>query len=241
MASRPRTATPVAEEDLVVVTAVVPYGEADAVVRLLARGRGRVAAFARGALRSRRRFPGLSAPALGRAAIAPRARAELLELRELDLDPALLPLAVELRALAHAAYLAELVERLLPEAEPAPEIFDLVSSAMRRLAEAGPSSRLLRAVELKLLFHLGYLPDLSDPAVDVASGVELPEDARLAALALVQAPNLEALPDVPDALLRPVSRLFAAHLRRQGGGPLKSVQFLASLDATSVAGPDRSR
>lgn len=222
----------------VLVTAVVSYGEADCVVRLFGRERGRVGAFARQARASRRRFPGLSAPALGRAALKERHGADLLELKELDVDPALLALAGDLRAFGHASYVAELVERLLPEAEPAPEIFELVDEGLRSIARAGPSARLLRALELKLLLLLGYLPDLFDAD---ALGVELPDEARRAAIALVQADGLGALPPVDEALLRPVSRIFAGHLRRQGGAPLKSVQFLASLDGASLAGPDRSR
>jgi recombinational DNA repair protein (RecF pathway) len=217
------------EHDDVLVTAVVPYGDDDLVVRLFGRARGRVGAFARKARASRRRFPGLSAPSLGRAAVQERHGSELLELKELDVDPALLALASDLRGFGHAAYVAELVERLLPEAEPAPEVFDLVSDALLSIARSGPSARLLRALELKLLLFLGYLPDLFDADAVHVEGGGLLDDARLAALALVQAPDLGHLPNVDDELLRPVSRIFASHLRRQGGPPLKSVQFLASL------------
>lgn len=227
-----------AGHDDVLVTAVVPYGDADCVVRMFCRERGRVGAFARKARASRRRFPGLAAPSLGRASLRERHGADLLELTELDVDPVLLPLAADLRALGHASYVAELVERLLPEVEPAAEIFALVDEALRHIARNGPSARLLRALELKLLLLLGYLPDLFDAD---ALGVEMPEDARRAAIALVQSEGLAALPDVDNALLRPVGRIFAGHLRRQGVGPLKSVQFLASLEGASLAGPDRSR
>lgn len=240
MATRPRRSAgggPL-EHDDVVVTAVVPYGDADAVVRLFARARGRLGAFARGARASRRRFSGLTAPALGRAILQGRHGAELVSLRELDVEPALLPLAGDLRAWGHASYLVELLDRLLPEAEPAPEVFALVDTALRVVAATGPSARLLRAVELKLLLAIGYLPDLHDPD---GWGSEVPDPARRAALALLLAEDLMALPEVDDALLRPVARIFGAHLRRHGGGPLKSVQFLASLKGASLAVVDRSR
>ena len=44
------------------VLRAIPYGEADSVVHLLALGQGRLAAFARGARSSRRRFGGALEP-----------------------------------------------------------------------------------------------------------------------------------------------------------------------------------
>lgn len=239
-------------KDDVVVCGLVPYRDADLVVHLLVRGQGRLGAFARNAARSRRRFPGLSAPALGRARLRERRGAELWELLELDVDPAVLGLAADPRALGHAAYLTELCERLLPEAEATPEVFDLVSEAFRRVAAHGARTVLLRAFELQLLRHLGWLPDLRDvegPAVawDADAGrilavaapgsAPFPEAARQAALALLEAP-LSDLPDVDAATLRAVSRLFASMLARQVGRPLKSVEFLRSLGPADPVDPE---
>lgn len=207
--------------DDVLVTGLVAYGESDVVVRFFSRSHGRLGAFARKARASRKRFPALSAPSTGRARFK-ESRTDLHELLELDVHPRVMGLALDLRALGHASYLCELVERLLPEAEPAPEVFGLVDAAFGAICTTGPSARLLRALELKLLLHTGYLPDLTveDDAMS--------NEARQVAHALVSG-DLLALPDVGDALLREVSRVFAAHLRRQGGAPLKSVQFLQSL------------
>lgn len=207
--------------DDVLVTGLVPYGDSDVVVRLFTRAHGRIGAFARKARASKKRFPALSAPSAGTARFK-ASRTDLFELLELDVHPRVLALAQDLRALGHASYLCELVERLLPEAEPAPDVFALVDDAVTLVCTAGPSARLLRAVELKLLLFTGYLPDL---AHDVP---ELDDEARLAAHALVTA-DVRSLPAVDDATLRRVSRVFAAHLRRLGGAPLKSVAFLQSL------------
>lgn len=204
--------------DDVVVTGLVAYGDSDVVVRFFGREHGRVGAFARKARASRKRFPGLSAPCTGKARFKP-SRTDLFELIELDVDPRVLSLAQDLRALGHASYICELVERFLPEGEPAAEVFALVDGALASICAAGASARLLRALELKLLLHTGYLPDLS---VDVP---ELDAEARRAAITLMS----DRDDVIDDAVLRRVSRLFAAHLRRQGGAPLKSVQFLQSL------------
>lgn len=236
--TRARRAAGPVEHDDVIVTSVMPYGESDLVVRLITRTRGRVGAFARHARASRRRFPGLSAPALGRALFEERHGAELLHLQELDVEPALLALAHDLRGWGHAAYVVELVERLTPPAEPAPELFHLVRAALMTLASGGPSPVLLRAVELKLLRELGYLPDLADAD---GGALELSEEARRMATALLLAEDLAALPSVEHDVLRQVARIFAAHLRQHVSGPLRSVQFLASLEGASLAGSVRSR
>ncbi len=230
-------------DDDVVICGLVPYRDDDLVVHLLVRGHGRLGAFARGARKSKRRFPALSAPALGHARLRERRGAELWELTELDVDPVVLGLAADPRALGHAAYLTELCERLLPEAEPSPEVFELVREAIRVVATAGARTVLLRAFELQLLRHLGWLPELRPldaPAVawDAEAGrilttaapgtAPFPEDARRAAAALLEAP-LTALPEVDPGTLRVVSRLFASMLARHVGRPLKSVEFLRAL------------
>jgi DNA repair protein RecO len=209
--------------DDVIVTGLVPYGDSDVVVRFFARDHGRAGAFARKARASRKRFAALSAPCTGQARFKP-SKTDLFELLELDVHPRVLSLAQDLRCLGHASYVCELIERMLPEGEPAPEVFALVDATLATICTTGTSARLLRALELKLLLHAGYLPDLTH-ATEVS---ELDDEARGAAHALVSA-ELGALPDVEDAVLRRVSRLFAGHLRRQGGAPLKSVQFLQSL------------
>ncbi|MBI1946977.1 MAG: DNA repair protein RecO [Deltaproteobacteria bacterium] len=246
--------------DDVVVCGLVPYGDADLVVRLLVREQGRLGAFARGAKRSRRRFPALSAPALGRAALRERRASELWELTELDVDPVVLGLAADVRALGHAAYLTELCERLLPEAEPNPDVFELLASALRGVAIRGARTELLRAFELQLLRQLGWLPELhiegAATAYDVEAGrlvttsragaVPFSEAARAAALALLAAP-LDALPAFDADTLRGVSRLFGATWARHVGRPLKSAAFLRSLGPAdppatdAIAGPRPSR
>lgn len=212
---------PVELTDDVIVTGLVAYGDSDLVVRFFSRSHGRLGAFARRARASRKRFPGLSAPSAGRARFK-ESRTELHELLELDVHPRVMGLALDLRALGHASYLCELVERLLPEAEAAPEVFALVDTAFSAICTTGPSALLLRALELKLLLHTGYLPDLT-----VEDDLLSPQ-ARAVAHGLVTA-DLLAYPDVAEPLLREVSRVFSAHLRRQGGPPLKSVQFLQAL------------
>jgi DNA repair protein RecO (recombination protein O) len=242
------TATRVQSFDDVLVCSVVPYRDHDAVVRLFTRSHGRVGAFARGAQKSRKRFPALSAPGIGRASLKTRS-GDLMELVELDPDPCVLGLAADLRALGHASYVVELCERLLPEADPAADVFELARTAVVGIAARGADAVLLRAFELKLLHRTGHLPDLATDdggrcrAYDPLSGrflsadgtggapmgaLPFSDEARRAAVELLHA-SLDALPVLEPAIAREAGRLFASHLRHIGGPPLRSVAWLASL------------
>lgn len=241
----------------VVVTAVVPYGERDLVVRLFSQHRGRIGTFARGARNSKKRFGAALQPlAFGAAELRPRRGSDLFGLEALDPDPCLFRLAQDPLAWGRASYLAEVTERLLPEAEPCPPLFVALRQALALLAD-GADARLLRAFELRLLAETGYLPDLGSASdvpgrepslLDSATGelvalegpgrVPFPAEAREAAAALLLAP-FEAPPVIEAQTLKAVSRLFAVHLRRMGAAELKSVAFLRALGAGGRSPPRR--
>lgn len=236
------------EHEEVVVTALIPYGDADCVVRFLGRSKGRFSAFAKGAKRSKNRYAGTLQPlAHGMALLRPRRGTALYALEELDADASLLGLAQDPYALGRASYLAELVERLLPEGIAELGIFDRLRVALGLLAAQKGSPALLRSFELKFLADTGHLPDLTsasdDPglppcALNRATGelvahpspgcTPFPDDARQIACTLLQTP-LDQLPHYSDESLKPVGRLFALHLRRMGLTELKSVAFLRTL------------
>jgi DNA repair protein RecO (recombination protein O) len=225
----------------------MPYGDADCVVRLLGRERGRFSAFARGARASKRRFPGLMAPALGHAIVKSR-RGDMLDLQELDVDSRLMALATELKAWGFAGYVVELVERFLPDGAPVPDFYGVVEDTLLGLARHGGRAAILRAFELRLLDELGVLPDLSeasdDPGLPVVAydplrghllahegpgAVPFSDDARQAALFLLSSDTDDAIAlSVDDAVLREASQLFAHWLRRQGVA-LRSLEVLRAL------------
>ena len=234
--------------DRVVVVSVVSFGESDAVVRCFGRDTGRFSGFARGARASRKRFPGLQAPALATAAFKERRGSDLKDLVEVDIDTRLMNLGFDLRAFGFCGYVAELVERFVPEGAPQPELWDVVSATLAGIAGRGPRAVILRAFELQLLNTLGVLPDLSgvdgDPGADCvaydpvscrllahadAQSVPFSDNARQAALFLL-AGDAEAAAslDVDDLVLREVSRLFAHWLKRQNVH-LKSLDVLRLL------------
>ena len=232
--------------DRAVVTAVIPYGEADAIVRMMTRTLGRVGAFAKGARRGKKRgLARVMALSQGHTRLTRRSGSEFYRLIELDVTEDPTALGADPVRYGRAAYLVELTERLLPQAEPIPEYFDLLVQALTLLAQGEGDARLLRAFELKLLGHTGYLPELTcapgmpeathyDPQAGqlrTSAGpgtVPFGPAAQEAALLLCGA-DLARLPRVEAELLRPVSRIFALHLRKLGITELKTVAFLKAL------------
>jgi DNA repair protein RecO (recombination protein O) len=245
-----RAASATAVADDVVVCAVVPFGDSDAVVRCFARDAGRVGVFARGARASKRRFPGLTAPSLGRAMWRPRRGSDLFDLAELDVDTRLASLGSDLRAWAFSGYVVELVERVLPEGAPQPEFFDVVEQTLVGLARGGDAqATTLRSFELQLLSTLGVLPDLTEvvdapgepcTAYDPVAGhllahgtpgaLSFSEPARRAALALLDG-DAGRWQVIDEPLLREVAVLFSSWLRRQAI-ELRSVDVLRSVRAS---------
>lgn len=154
-----------ADGDLGIVLKTTPLRESDLLVVLYTATHGRVAAVARGARKSMRRFSGaLQLLVLGRYQLGRRPRGELWGLDAADVEREWTHLASDVFAVAHASYLAELVAGLMPAEMPEPHVLDLVVALWESLAEHGPSPAALRAVELELLDIAGHKPALDSCA-----------------------------------------------------------------------------
>ena len=144
-----------------IVLRTVDTGEADRVVTLLSRERGKVAAFARGARASRRRFGGALEPfTLVRAEVRERAGAELLRLESVAPLEAFGAIRGDLARIACAAYAAELARDLVRDHEPHEDLFDLLAAYLGALHRAPALPAGLRAFELGALRAAGLLPRL---------------------------------------------------------------------------------
>lgn len=144
-----------------IVLRTVDTGEADRVVTLLTRERGKVAAFARGARASRRRFGGSLEPfTLVSAEVRERSASDLLGLESVTPVEAFGGIRGDLARIACAGYAAELSRELVRDHEPHEELFDLLAGYLRALdaAPAGPAA--LRAFELGALRVAGLAPRL---------------------------------------------------------------------------------
>src|SRR6478609_8967757 len=148
-----------AEGELGVVLKTTPLRESDLLVVLFTATHGRIAAVARGARKSTRRFAGaLQLLVLGRYELGRRPGGELWGLDAADVEREWTQLASDVFAVAHASYIAELVTSLMPAESPEPHVLDVIVALWESLAEGGPSPAALRAVEIELFEVAGHMP-----------------------------------------------------------------------------------
>jgi DNA repair protein RecO (recombination protein O) len=235
-------------EEQALVLSTVDYGEADRVVTLFTRGRGKVTAFAAGARKSKRRFAGALEPfTLVRAQLCER-RTDTYRLDGVDIEAGFYEVRRELPLIARALYCVELCREMVRDREPHPQLFALLVDYLTLLdrRQAGPTS--LLAFELEALSHAGLRPRFDAcalcagptgdrPRFDAAhggvvchgcSGRALPSvavDAELvAALCALQGGARLPLPAKARHTARELLNLFIAyHLGRK----LNSVDFMA--------------
>lgn len=148
-----------------IVLRVVEHGESDLVVRLLHPVHGRVTAIAKGARRSRKRFPGtLDVFNRLHVVVRNRRRAGMGFLETARLVSAHLELRRDARRYALASYLLELLDRMAPEgahAADARRIFAFTAGALDALSRTPIDLRMWILFELRALDALGLRPELA--------------------------------------------------------------------------------
>jgi DNA repair protein RecO (recombination protein O) len=134
-------------------------GEADRILTLLTPGRGKARAIAKGIRKPRSRKA-------GHLELFTRTKLLLATGRDLDIitqaevvDP-YRPVREDLLRGAYAAYMVELLDRLTPDEQENPELYDLLRQALTWAATAGDLALAARYYELHLLSIAGYQPQL---------------------------------------------------------------------------------
>jgi DNA repair protein RecO (recombination protein O) len=226
-----------------------PYGESDKIVTFLSQDFGKLTGIAKGAQRSRRRFPN-SLEALARVRmhfrLRPNASLAFLESADLLHPPAEL---TEPTRFAYASYLAELIDQLTLEEQPVQELYALLEQGLTELAQWPASSGLLRAFELQLLARAGFepmldhchvcrriLPEDQDAYLDTAHGTVTCNGCRQAHAPL--SPYLGALlTRLSDLLTRPLPDCRALTL---GAHAMEAAKLTGQLLALHIHRPLRS-
>ena len=230
-----------------VVLATVDYGEADRVVTLFTRGRGRLTAFAAGARKSKRRFAGA-------LELATHLKVQLVErggdtcrLDGADIVSSFFALRDDLPRISRAMYCLELCRELTRDHEPHQALFDCLLAYLGELdaRRAGPTS--LIKFELDALKLTGFMPRFAPCAVCGGPTGERPRfdpeaggvacdgcahrtplglpvtEAVVDALARLQAGERTPLSPEIRARCRELLNVFIAH---HLGRKLKSVDFM---------------
>lgn len=233
-----------------VVLSTVDYGEADRVVTMLTKDRGRLSAFAAGARKSKRRFAGALEPATHLKAMLVETRGDTWRLDGVDVIATFHSLRNELSLIARSAYALELCRELTRDLQPHTDLYAALLSYLALLdgGKAGPTS--LLKFELDALSMTGFRPRFAPCALcgnavgdrplfeADAGGVvchncaprapwAVPVGAEVIdGLARLQAG--ERTPLLPDvrARARDVLNLFIAH---HLGHRLKGVDFMAQV------------
>ncbi|MBS3887249.1 MAG: DNA repair protein RecO [Dethiobacter sp.] len=135
------------------------WREADRLVTLLTRDAGKVTVLARGVKKNKSKFAALVEPlTLGRYLMHRGKSMETLIQGEI-IKP-YFSLHQDLLHYATAQYFCELVERSLPQNEPAGAVFTLLVAALEILEKDANPARVARCFELSLLDELGFCPAL---------------------------------------------------------------------------------
>ena len=236
------------ETDAIVLRSI-RYGEADSVLTLLTRSRGRVSAIAKGTRKAGSRMGGRLQPGVRVHLGLAEGRGELHHVRQAQVIDAHAGLWVEGYRLRAAGCVLESAMRVLVEEAPNEGAFNLVSRSLAELSAAPPRTRpprldpIVLATQCKLLVLAGLFPRLGTcmgcgaegPLVgfsataggalcaDCARAGEPLDAATLAALAgLVGRPLAEAAAACPPEAEGGVERVVGLVLREHLGVVLRS-------------------
>ena len=137
------------------------WGEADRLLTLYSREKGKIQAVAKGARKPRSRKSGhVELFARTRLLVARSRSIDIVTQAETVEIYRLLRESLETATLAH--YFAELLDRFTGEAEPDQALYHLISSAFGWLCERNDLGLVARYYELQLLDLAGFRPELHD-------------------------------------------------------------------------------
>ena len=145
-----------------IVLRTFDQGESDRLVHLYTEALGRVSAIAKGARRSRRRFPGtLEILSVLDTRIVDPSRSSLLRLEGARLERPFERLVNDLGRYAISCMFLEILDRFTGEHESNPELFHFALGVLDVLAQEDPDRLLALLVLTKTLAHLGYRPQFT--------------------------------------------------------------------------------
>ena len=140
------------------------YGEADRIVTLYTRERGKLRAIVKGARKVTSRKAGHLEPFTHVKLQLAKGR-DLMIVTQAETVDVYLPLRESLVLTGYAAYVIELLDRFVPDEDVAiPSLFRLLTETLARLAAGDEPWLVVRYYEMRLLDFLGFRPHLFECA-----------------------------------------------------------------------------
>ena len=143
-----------------IVIARTNYGEADRIIRIMTQQQGKLSTIAKGVRR-------IKSKSGGHLELFGEVSLMLAEGKNLDVVAsaklAWYPhnLTGDYASIGHAYMFASMLDRLLEDRQPQPELYDVLSEALHALDREGSTPLLELWYKLRLLSALGYRPDLA--------------------------------------------------------------------------------
>lgn len=151
-----------------IVLRSIRYGEADRILHLYSRDRGRIGAIAKGARKPKSRFGGRMEPFFRLNLILHQGRSDLCTVTNVATVDGYPRLRSSGPALTAGARACDAVLRLLDSAEPNPPAYNLLCSYLALLDDPGqprgPSLEVALSFRLKLALAAGFVPELASCA-----------------------------------------------------------------------------
>lgn len=152
--------------DVAIVLRTYKLGEADRIVVLMTRGRGKVRAVAKGVRRTTSKFGSRLEPGSNIDLQLHEGRGELDIVTQAETVVPYHRTRADLTRLARASSLLEAVDQIAQEREPNRRLFDMLAGGLRTIEESNPAM-ICGAFYLKLLAVEGVAPEL-DVCIDCA-------------------------------------------------------------------------
>lgn len=137
----------------------IDLGEKDRILTLFSREHGKLSAVAKGARRPGSKLAGASEP-FTYAKMLLSAGRDLDILTQAEIKESFPNAKADIAGVAHGIYVLELVNSLVDQRQPNPDLFDTLLSAMYVLESGTDAEMTARYFEVQLLAILGYQPHL---------------------------------------------------------------------------------
>lgn len=235
----------------------VDIGETDRVVTLYTRGKGKLAAIAKGARKALSKLAAATEPFIyGRYMLAVGQNLDVVT--QVEIRESFPAIRRDVERIAISIYVIELVNAFVEEREANYDIFDTLLSSLYMLESGVPPLTVARSFELRLLMLLGYAPqfDACLRCKSIPKGDELtfspsfgglvcqqcgrlPEDViyikrktveAMKRLYVAEPAQLRQM-DLPEEVLKEAANALRWHIRYRLERELKSVDFLQVLAA----------